>query len=449
MKTSVLVVEDDEVLNQLLVMALRKAGYEMSSARFWSDARRQIEMQAPDVVLLDMNLPDAEGLEPLAEIAADRPTVMLTAYGSIDNAVKAMRLGAADYLVKPVNLDELEIVIRRAVDTGRLRAARAMDQAASSVRRTPDLLGESPAMLRLHELIAAVARSEATVLVTGESGTGKELVAHAIHQAGPRSAERFVAVDCCTLQETLFESELFGHERGAFTGADRRKPGLIEAAAGGTLFLDEIGDIGPALQAKLLRVLEDGEFERVGSSRTQSAQVRVISATNADLDTLIGEQRFRQDLLFRLNTVEIHLPPLRERGEDILRLGRRFLARHAQRYRREGLHLSPAAEAVLLRYPWPGNVRELNHVLERAVLMASGKEISVADLHLKSNSAAPAESRAIDAIEGLTLDAAEELMIRQALVRSSGNLSHAADALGLSRAALYRRLEKYSIEASG
>jgi len=447
MKTSVLVVEDDEVLNQLLVMALRKAGYEMSSARFWSDARRQIEMQAPDVVLLDMNLPDAEGLGPLAEIAADRPTVMLTAYGSIDNAVKAMRLGAADYLVKPVNLDELEIVIRRAVDTGRLRAARAMDQAASSVRRTPDLLGESPAMLRLHELIAAVARSEATVLVTGESGTGKELVAHAIHQAGPRSAERFVAVDCCTLQETLFESELFGHERGAFTGADRRKPGLIEAAAGGTLFLDEIGDIGPALQAKLLRVLESGRFRRVGATADLRADVRVVAATNRDLPRMAREGAFRADLYYRLSALTIEVPPLRERSQDIPLLVRHFASRNARHG--EQPVFGEAALDQLSRYAWPGNVRELRNVVERATLLAKrGQRIEPRDLPAFPSTERDATGREdLDALlQGEpTLDEVERRYLELLLRRHGGNRRRTAEVLGISERTAYRMIERFGL----
>ena len=447
MKTSVLVVEDDEVLNQLLVMALRKAGYEMSSARFWSDARRQIEMQAPDVVLLDMNLPDAEGLEPLAEIAADRPTVMLTAYGSIDNAVKAMRLGAADYLVKPVNLDELEIVIRRAVDTGRLRAARAMDQAASSVRRTPDLLGESPAMLRLHELIAAVARSEATVLVTGESGTGKELVAHAIHQAGPRSAERFVAVDCCTLQETLFESELFGHERGAFPGADRRKPGLIEAAAGGTLFLDEIGDIGPALQAKLLRVLESGRFRRVGATADLRADVRVVAATNRDLPRMAREGAFRADLYYRLSALTIEVPPLRERSQDIPLLVRHFASRNARHG--EQPVFGEAALDQLSRYAWPGNVRELRNVVERATLLAKrGQRIEPRDLPAFPSTERDATGREdLDALlQGEpTLDEVERRYLELLLRRHGGNRRRTAEVLGISERTAYRMIERFGL----
>jgi DNA-binding NtrC family response regulator len=399
-----------------------------------------------------------EGLEligKLRELDPDLPMVVMTAWGTIDLAVQAVRAGAGDFIEKPWDNPRLLSVLRNQMALGEARRKAQRLKAENDMLRADEradsgeFIADSPAMRPVMQMVERVAPADANILITGENGTGKSELAELIHQRSSRAGKPFIKVNMGGISEHLFESEMFGHVRGAFTDAKGDRIGRFELADGGTLFLDEIGNIPLSQQAKLLRVLEDGEFERVGSSRTQSAQVRVISATNADLDTLIGEQRFRQDLLFRLNTVEIHLPPLRERGEDILRLGRRFLARHAQRYRREGLHLSPAAEAVLLRYPWPGNVRELNHVLERAVLMASGKEISVADLHLKSNSAAPAESRAIDAIEGLTLDAAEELMIRQALVRSSGNLSHAADALGLSRAALYRRLEKYSIEASG
>ncbi len=447
MKTNVLIVEDDAVLNQMLVMALRKAGYEMSSARSWAEARRQIDSQAPDVVLLDMNLPDAEGLGPLSEVAAERPTVMLTAYGSIDHAVQAMRLGAADYLVKPVNLDELEIVIRRAVDAGRLRAGRAVDQAASSVRRTPDLLGESPAMGRLHQLIDALAPAESTVLITGESGTGKELVAHAIHQAGPRRAERFVAVDCCTLQETLFESELFGHERGAFTGADRRKPGLIEAAAGGTLFLDEIGDIGAALQAKLLRVLETGRFRRVGATADLRADVRVVAATNRDLPKMVEDGQFRADLYYRLSALVIEVPPLRERAQDIPLLVRHFATRAA----RDGdpPEFSDTALAQLCQYPWPGNVRELRNVVERVALL-SPRGQRIENWHLPAVRLPQREVAAGTDVDRLlqgepTLDEVERRYLTLLLERHGGNRRRVAEVLGISERTAYRMIERFGL----
>ncbi len=447
MKPSVLVVEDDVVLNRMLVKALSKAGYDMGSAADWAEARRCIQEQAPDVVLLDMNLPDAEDLGPLSEISQERPTVMLTAYGSIDHAVRAIRAGAVDYLVKPVNLDELELVIRRALDGHRLHAGRAVEQAASAAGRTPDLLGHSAAMGRVWELITAVADSEVTVLVNGESGVGKELVAHAVHRASPRAQERIVAVDCCTLQETLFESELFGHERGAFTGADRRKPGLIEAAAGGTLFLDEIGDISPALQAKLLRVLETGRFRRLGGTADLRADVRVVAATNRDLPKLVKQGQFRADLYYRLSAFVIEVPPLRERTEDIPLLVQHFAARRAR-----GGQVLPFSEATLqqlMHYHWPGNVRELRNVVERALLLAA-RHGRVEPQHLPrfdTELEAPGDEDLTALLKDEpTLDHIEHRYLALLLDRYDGNRRKVAEVLGVSERTAYRMLERHGFK---
>ncbi len=459
----ILIADDQRDVLQALRLMLKAEGFQTICVGDPVDALEAVAGRTFGVALLDLNYTrdttsGQEGLEligKLRELDPDLPMVVMTAWGTIDLAVQAVRAGAGDFIEKPWDNPRLLSVLRNQMALGEARRKAQRLEAENDMLRADEradsgeFIADSPAMRPVMQMIERVAPADANILITGENGTGKSDLAELIHQRSSRAGKPFIKVNMGGISEHLFESEMFGHVRGAFTDAKGDRIGRFELADSGTLFLDEIGNIPLSQQAKLLRVLEDGEFERVGSSRTQSAQVRVISATNADLDSLIGEQRFRQDLLFRLNTVEIHLPPLRERGPDILRLAMRFLARHAQRYRRDGLHLSSAAEAVLLRYPWPGNVRELNHVLERAVLMATSNEISVADLHLKSNSTTPTESRSIDAIEGLTLDAAEELMIRQALVRSGNNLSHAADALGLSRAALYRRLEKYSIEASG
>ena len=445
MKPSVLVVEDDAVLNQMLVMALGKAGYDMGSARTWAEARRLLDAQAPDLVLLDMNLPDAQDFGPLAEIAQQRPTVMLTAYGSIDNAVRAIRMGAVDYLVKPVNLDELELVIRRALDGNRLNAGRAVDTATSAVRRTPDLLGNSPAMQGLWEMVNAVADSEVTVLVTGESGVGKELVAHALHRTSQRRAERFVAVDCCTLQETLFESELFGHERGAFTGADRRKPGLIEAASGGTIFLDEIGEISMALQAKLLRVLETGRFRRVGGTADLRTDARVVAATNRDLPRMVQEDKFRADLYYRLSGFVIEVPPLRERAQDIPLLVQHFASQRARNAAAPPV-FSDATLQRVREYDWPGNVRELRNVVERAVLLA-GRSGRVEPHHLpvfRPGDAAPAAGLATRLLQGEpTLDEIEQRYLAMLLERYEGNRRRVAEVLGVSERTAYRMLERH------
>ncbi len=447
MKPSVLIVEDDPVLNRMLGRALAQAGFEPVPAGTWAEARRQLVAQAPDVVLLDMNLPDAEGLQPLAEVAAQRPTVMLTAYGSVDNAVQAMRLGAVDYLVKPVNLDELEIVLRRALDGQRLRAASALDQAASVSGRPPALLGESAAMQQLRALTQTVGDSEVTVLITGESGVGKELVAHALHTASARHGARFVAVDCCTLQETLFESELFGHERGAFTGADRRKPGLIEAAAGGTLFLDEIGEIGPALQAKLLRVLETGRFRRVGATSDLRADVRIVAATNRDLLAASREGRFRADLYYRLAAFVIEVPPLRVRRDDIPTLVQHFAAQRARGGQPPSF--SSAALSSLREYDWPGNVRELRNVVERALLLA-GPALSIERGHLPAlgaaTPAAPGGDNEPVTVHGEpTLEAIERHYLKLLLQRHGGNRRRVAEAMGVSERTAYRMIERHGL----
>jgi DNA-binding NtrC family response regulator len=361
MSSSLLVVEDDPVLNRLLVKTLGKCGYDVDSAASWQQARERIAVFAPDLVLLDVNLPDSTGFGPLGEIAHSRPVVMLTAYGDVNQAVQAMRLGAADYLIKPVNLDELELVIRGALERRQLLA-----QKAACGDGPGAMIGDSPAMRRLRQLIQEVGGSDVTVLIQGESGCGKELVAQALHAASTRRDERFVAVDCTTLQETLFESELFGHERGAFTGADRRKTGLIEAAAQGTLFLDEIGEAGPAIQAKLLRVLESGRFRRVGATTDLRTDARVVAATNRDLAQRARQQLFRDDLYYRLAAFVIEVPPLRQRREDIAALAEHFIV---QRRRGKGLPplaLGAEARQALERYDWPGNVRELRNVVERA-----------------------------------------------------------------------------------
>ena len=326
MNPSVLVVEDDPTLNRLLVKELRKAGYELDSASSWQEARERIAAFAPNLVLLYVNLPDATGFGPLSEIAGTRPVVMLTAYGSVHQAVEAMRLGAADYLVKPVNLDELELVIRGALERSRLQAQSALARGDAGLA----MIGESAAMQMLRQTIREVGASDVTVLIQGESGSGKELVAQALHSASRRRGESFVAVDCCTLQEALFESELFGHERGAFTGADRRKAGLIEAAAHGTLFLDEIGEAGPAIQAKLLRVLETGRFRHVGATTDLRSDARIVAATNRNLQQRSRDGQFREDLYYRLSAFVIQVPPLRDRRDDIDLLAAHFIASRRQ-----------------------------------------------------------------------------------------------------------------------
>lgn len=461
----ILIADDQRDVLQALRLMLKAESFQTVCVNDPAEAIEAVSSRSFGCALLDLNYTrdttsGQEGLELIArlrELDPELPIVVMTAWGTIDLAVQAVRAGAGDFIEKPWDNPRLLSVLRNQLALGQARRAAQRLRAENALLRAEErdgsgeFIAASAAMRPVMQMVERVAPADANILITGENGTGKSELAELIHARSGRAERPFIKVNMGGISEHLFESEMFGHVRGAFTDAKGDRIGRFELADGGTLFLDEIGNIPLSQQAKLLRVLEDGEFERVGSSRTQSAQVRVISATNADLDSLIGEQRFRQDLLFRLNTVEIRLPALRERGEDIARLANRFLARHAQRYQRPELFLSEAALEALARYRWPGNVRELNHVLERAVLMTTGAQISVADLHLRSSGATQATGpdRMPGSIDGMTLEAAEELMIRQALTRSGGNLSHAADALGLSRAALYRRLEKYAIEAGG
>jgi DNA-binding NtrC family response regulator len=457
MKSSILVVEDDVVLNRLLVKELGKCGYDVESAGSWRDARERIVAFAPDLVLLDVNLPDSTGFGPLSEVAQSRAVVMLTAYGDVNQAVKAMRLGAADYLVKPVNLDELELVIRGALERKQLQAQKVATHSDAMAA----MIGDSLAMRQLRQLITEVAASDVTVLIQGESGSGKELVAQALHAASARHDERFIAVDCTTLQESLFESELFGHERGAFTGADRRKAGLIEAAAHGTLFLDEIGEAGPAIQAKLLRVLESGRFRRVGATSDLRTDVRIVAATNRDLAQRARQQLFRDDLYYRLAAFVIQVPPLRARPEDV-----GVLAEHFIELRRRGKGLPPvalgyAARDALVRYNWPGNVRELRNVIERAlILVGDAPEIAPAHLGLNETSFATRWTAPVDTVAESaattsvaddtlvlqgepTLEHIEREYLAQLLKKYDGNRRKVAEALGVSERTAYRMMDRH------
>ncbi len=448
MKSSVLVVEDDPILNQLLVKELRKAGYELDSATSWQHARERVEAFAPDLVLLDVNLPDASGFGPLSQLAGTRPVVMLTAYGSVNQAVEAMRLGAADYLVKPVNLDELELVIRRALESNRLQAQRAL---TGAVDATLAMVGQSAAMEELRQTIREVAASDVTVLIEGESGSGKELVAQALHAASPRRGEGFVAVDCCTLQESLFESELFGHERGAFTGADRRKAGLIEAATRGTLFLDEIGEAGPAIQAKLLRVLETGRFRHLGATADLRSDARIVAATNRDLLARARTGQFREDLYYRLSTFVLRVPPLRERVEDIPLLAAHFIRRRRQQQGLPPLALSGQARDLLQTYAWPGNVRELRNVIERALITASqAEQIEVRHLGALAPAGAIAPAMPVPPTAAgwmpagePTLEHIEREYLATLLKKYGGNRRKVAEVMGVSERTAYRMMDRH------
>ncbi|MFL5495656.1 MAG: sigma-54-dependent transcriptional regulator [Gemmatimonadales bacterium] len=402
-----------------------------------------------DAVLLDLNYArdtttGREGLELVSELQAldaTLPTVVMTAWGSVEKAVEAMRRGARDFIEKPWDNPRLLATLRTQVELGRaLRRSRRLESENRLLRRdgAPELIAASAAMRPVLQLMERVAPSDANVLITGEHGTGKEVVAQWIHAASGRAARPLVAVNLGGLSEHLFESEMFGHVKGAFTDARSDRIGRIELAEGGTLLLDEIGTLEMRQQAKLLRVIETGEVERVGASRSRRIDVRLVSATNADLHAEVSAGRFREDLLFRLNTIEIHLPPLRERREDIRVLAEHFLRRYAARYRKPLAGFEPEALLTLETHPWPGNVRELDHTLERAVLMAQGNSIRNADLGLRGSGPAPR-------LEELPLEEVERMLIRKALERHGGNVSQAAKVLGLSRSALYRRLQHHGL----
>jgi DNA-binding NtrC family response regulator len=373
----------------------------------------------------------------------------MTAWGSVDLAVEAMRRGARDFIQKPWDNARLLAVLRTQVELGEaLRRGRrleaenmALRDSAAETNDLPQVVAESPAMKSVLNLVERIGPADANVLITGENGTGKEVITRLLHSISSRRSKPLVSLNAGALAEGVFESELFGHVRGAFTDAKSDRVGRFELADGGTLFLDEIGNVPLNLQAKLLRVLETGEFERVGSSKTQKVNVRLLSATNADLNAEVAQGRFRQDLLFRLNTVEIRLPPLRDRLEDIPVLAEHFLKLHRERYRRPIMGFTPEALDALRHHLWPGNVRELDHVVERAVLMSPGNFVTAFDLALEATPDARLSAR----LEEMSLEDAERLLIKKALARFEGNANRAAEALGLSRSALYRRLQKYGL----
>jgi len=450
----VLIADDQSDVLEALRLILKPEGYQVEMASSPAGVLAAIERREFDVVLIDLNYTrdttsGREGLDLLTQmqsIDGTLPVVVMTAWGSVEVAVEAMRRGARDFVQKPwensrvIAIVRNQIALSRALRTGqRLEAENKMLRGGGS--DTPgdrsEMIADSPAMQPVLRLIRDVGPSDANILITGEPGTGKELVAQALHAVSTRSAKRLVTVNTGGLPEGVFESELFGHVRGAFTDARQDRIGRFELADGGTLFLDEIANITPSQQARLLRVLQTGEMERVGSSRTIRVDARVLSATNSDLHDEVSAGRFRADLLFRLNAIEIHLPPLRDRREDIPILANHFVGSYAQRYRKKISGFDAAAVQSLMDHTWPGNIRELAHAVERAVLLAQGEQIAVADLGLRQGK--KSELR----LEDMSLEQVEDALIRKALARYGGNVSQAAKALGLSRSALYRRLERH------
>jgi len=445
----ILVADDQPDVREALRLLLKGEGYAIETAASPAAVLAAVQKNDFDAVLLDLNYArdtttGREGLELVSELQAldaTLPAVVMTAWGSVDKAVEAMRRGARDFIEKPWDNARLLATLRTQVELGRaLRRARRLEGENQLLRHDgrPPLIAESAVMRPVLQLIERVAPSDANVLIQGEHGTGKEVVAQWVHAASPRAARPLVAVNLGGLSEGLFESEMFGHVKGAFTDARADRIGRFELAEGGTLLLDEIGTLEPRQQAKLLRVLESGEVERVGASRSRRIDVRIVSATNADIPAEVAAGRFREDLLFRLNTIEIHLPPLRERHDDIGPLAAHFLARYAGRYRKPLAGFEPEALDALESHGWPGNVRELDHTIERAVLLAQGTRIRVADLGLRGGGAAAR-------LEDLPLEEVERVLIRKALERHGGNVSQAAKALGLSRSALYRRLQHHGL----
>jgi len=443
MKKLILVIDDDRVFKQLLVEQIAEMGLEAIGAASWAEASAILVEREPDLIFLDFKLPDADTPQLVETLSPQFPVIVLTGFGSIRNAVSLIQAGAVEYLTKPISLDELEITLRRELTNAELRRRNDFYQRQLASRRPGPLIGQSRAMAELQRMIEAVAPTEATVLIQGESGTGKEMVAQAIHQCSLRAEREMVTIDGGTLQETLFESELFGHERGAFTGADRQKKGLIEEAAGSTLFLDEIGETTPANQAKLLRVLETGTFRRVGGAKTLSSDVRFVVATNRDLAEQSQSGGFRSDLYFRLASFVIQVPPLRERREDIPLLATHFLQRCARGIERR---LTADAEKALLAYDWPGNVRELRNVIERAAILA-GRDERIRPEHF-----GPLLSRRENAViyafdHEPALAEVERECLRQSLLRHAGNRARVAAALGISERNIYRLLKQYDLES--
>lgn len=452
----ILIADDQPDVLTALRLLLKGENYDIIPASSPAAILKIVERQELDLVLIDLNYTrdttsGSEGLELLSRIGAVDPTlpvVVMTAWGSVDVAVEAMRRGARDFIQKPWDNARLLAVLRTQIELAQaLRRSQRLEAENLTLRddggpgKRPQVIAESPAMKSILNVVQRIGPADANVLITGENGTGKEVIARSLHAVSSRASKPLVSVNAGALSEGLFESELFGHVRGAFTDAKTDRVGRFELADGGTLFLDEIAHVPMTLQPKLLRVLETGEFERVGSSRTRKVNVRVLSATNADLKADSTQGRFRQDLMFRLNTVEIHLPPLRERREDIAPLAEHFLQQHSERYRRGHMWFTDQALEALRAHSWPGNVRELDHVIERAVLMTSTETVSAIDLALQTTPAAQLSAR----LEEMSLEDAERLLITKALARFDGNANRAAEALGLSRSALYRRLQKYGL----
>lgn len=448
MGTDILVIEDDGLLNQLILHQLEGMGYAATGVESMLKAREHLAQHEPSLIITDMRLPDGDCISELPILSESHPVIVLTAYGTVKNAVEAIHAGAADYLTKPVSAEELTLTVQRVLDIATLKSDHqfCMARLKAQAHSQSFMIGHSAALEGVKELVDAVASSDMTVLVLGESGSGKELVARAIHDQSHRAKRNFVAVDCCTLQENLFESELFGHEKGAFTGASKLKKGLIEGAEEGTIFLDEIGEISPAIQAKLLRVLETGKFRRVGGTRDLTAHVRIVAATNRDLKKMSQTGDFRADLYYRLEAFDIYTPPLRERREDVPYLVEHFIHNHNFSMRVQKT-VTKEAMRKLIAYDWPGNVRELKNVVERAIILSRDKKV-IRGQHLTFGACKPQQAGfQLDIPPGTdpTLEDLEASYLRNLLEKHAGHRATVAQVMGISERHVYRLISKYDI----
>ncbi|MCD6320152.1 MAG: sigma-54-dependent Fis family transcriptional regulator [Candidatus Desulfofervidaceae bacterium] len=445
----ILVVDDNKEICEILKEFLEQAGYKVYTGCNGKEAMNIISNNVIDVVISDLRMPEMDGIELIKKIKSFDPTidvVMLTGYPSIDTAVEAVKLGAYDYLTKPVDFRKLRIILEKLLEQRALKKrASLLEKKFSGNYIFEGMVGQSLAMLNIFTTIKHIAKYPTSVLITGETGTGKEMVARAIHNLSPRVNKPFVTINCAGLVETLLESELFGHVKGAFTGAVRSKPGLFEIADKGTIFLDEIGDIPPSVQAKLLRVLEQHEIQRVGDVKTRKIDVRVIAATNRDLKKMVEEGKYRKDLFYRLNTIHIHIPPLRERKEDIPILAQYFIRQLNQEIGKDVKGINDQVAELFQRLSWDGNVRELRNIVERAYIMTSGEYITLKDLPSEYHQKKQGKTPALEPSTQTTLAEVEKKYIMKVLQITSGNRSQTARILGVSRRSLYRKLKKYGL----
>lgn len=451
-KHKIMIVEDDAGLRDTLAQYLARVGYSVCAARDGREALERLDEELPDLILTDINIPDLDGLALLEEVKSRYPqiaVIMMTAFSSIDSAVEAMRRGAEDYLSKPLQLGDVQVRIERALKQRAIEnRLRRLETQVRDRYRFDQIVGRSPAMQRVFQIIERVAPTNTTVLISGRTGTGKELVARAIHYNSPRASGPFVDINCGALPEHLVEAELFGHQKGAFTGATETRKGLFEVADGGTLFLDEVQALKPELQAKLLRALQERTIRRVGGRENIEVDVRIIAATNQDIAEAVRKGEFREDLYYRLNVVHIYLPELRERREDIPLLIEHFLEKYARENGQEPKRFSNEAMRLLMSYDWPGNVRELQNAIEHALTLSSGPVLTIADLppHI---SGAVGRMGASDALgQARTLEEVERRHILRVLEECGGNHTRAAEILGIDRRTLYRKLDKYKISAA-